>query len=165
MINHRPQTGFAYIAAILILVALSTLGITVTRLSTTQQTTTAQDAGLAFALQTARAGTEWGLHRALVNSSCVGGTGTTLDFRATNGFSVTVTCWPFSFDEGESAPGVPLSKTAYTLSAVACNSSVCPDDSKASQPDYVERRRTVTACGLAPVSGVKRPPCSVESAE
>lgn len=159
MTSRRPQKGFAYIAAIVILVALSTLGITVTRLSTTQQTTTGQDAGQAFALQTARAGTEWGLYQALVYSSCVGGAGTTLDFRGTNGFSVNVTCTPTPFEEGESAPGVTVNKTAYTLTAVACNSNVCPDDSKVGRPDYVERKRTVTACGLAPVSTEVRAPC------
>lgn len=142
------QAGFAYIAAIVILVVLSTLAITVTRLSTTQQTTSAQDASLAFALQTARAGTEWGLYQALQLGAC-NGAGTTLDFRNANGFSVRVTCSAFNFNEGVvDAGNAPLRKVIYTVEAVACNSNACPNDALAGRPDYVERKRVVTACKL-----------------
>ncbi|SFV05087.1 hypothetical protein [Pseudoduganella namucuonensis] len=147
--TKRPQrqAGFAYIAAVLILVALSTLAITVTRLSTTQQTTAAQDALQGFALQTARAGTEWGLYQALKNSSCVASQ--TLDYRSVNGFSVTVTCTRLPFNEGELAMNTPNAKSLYTISAIACNAAVCPNNALVGNTDYVERRRVATACTTA----------------
>lgn len=145
---RRRQAGFAYIAAILILVALSTLAITAVKLSTTQQSTSAQDAMSGYALQATRAGTEWGLYMALVNNNCAAANAT-LDYRAVNGFSVTVECTPSPFNEGESAPGVAQQKTIFTVTATACNASNCKNNALGDQPDYVERKRTATACATA----------------
>jgi len=144
----KRQRGFAYIAAILILVALSTLAITAVKLSTTQQSTSAQDAMSGYALQAARAGTEWGLYLALVNGNCAGAN-QTLDHRSVHGFAVTVNCVQTNFNEGESAPGVPIQKSTFSVTAIACNSASCPDDGKVGQPDYVERKRTAAACATA----------------
>jgi MSHA biogenesis protein MshP len=148
MTQPGRQRGFAYIAAILILVALSTLAITAVKLSTTQQSTSAQDAMSGYALQAARAGTEWGLYLALVNGNCAGAN-QTLDHRSAHGFAVTVSCTQTDFNEGESAPGVPIKKSTFTVTATACNAASCPDSSLVGKPDYVERKRTAVACATA----------------
>ena len=62
---------------------------------------------------------------------------------------VTVSCDLRSFNEGETAPGVPRVVKVYTVDAVACNSSTaataCPDAARAAGNLYVERRRQVQA--------------------
>lgn len=142
------QAGFAYIAAIIILVALGGLTLTLTRLSTTQQATSAMDAQQAFALQTARAGTEWGMYMAVTGNACPASP-TTLDFRNVNGFAVTVTCALRTINEGESTAGNAQVKNNFTLEAVACNSAACPNNTMVARSDYVERKRVaiVTVCG------------------
>lgn len=139
------QRGFGAIVAIIILVVMAVLAAALVRLATTQQITSAQDVLSARAYQTARAGNEWGLYQALRAGSCVGPPGTTLDLRATTGFSVTVTCVAKAFNEGETSPGVPLIATTYSIEAVACNSAACPDAAIAATPVYVERKRLVIA--------------------
>ena len=59
-------------------------------------------------------------------------------------------CNAFAFSEGEvpGSPGTAQAKKVFTISAVACNSSACPDNAKSSTLEYTERRRVVTACGL-----------------
>ena len=151
------QRGFGAIVAIVVLVIMATLSAALVRLGTTQQVTSAQDILSARAMQTARAGNEWGLYQALRAGICIGAPGATLDLRAETGFSVTVTCTsqsppytsppgpPYSFYEGESSPGVPKAVTTYSIEAVACNSAACPDAALAATPGYVERKRLVIA--------------------
>jgi MSHA biogenesis protein MshP len=138
----RRQDGFGYIAAIVIVVILATLATTAVRLNTTQQASSNQDVLSARALQAARAGNELGLHRALVGGNCAN-----ILVNMGNGFSVQVNCAETHYFEGESAPGVPIEKIIYEVSAVACNSTTsCPDPAMVPTPDYVERRRVTTAC-------------------
>ena len=138
------QRGFGAIVAIIIVVILATISAGLVRLGTTQQATATQDVLSARAWQTARAGSEWGLYQVLGPSgSCA--PSTTLDLRATTGFSVTVSCSARSFNEGETAPGVPLATTTYSIEAVACNSAACPDAALAATPGYVERKRVIMA--------------------
>ena len=138
------QRGFGVIAAIVILVIFATLSAVLVRFSTTQQVTSAQDILSARALQAARAGNEWGLYEALgPAANCAAST--TLDLRAATGFSVTVNCSAKTFNEGESAPGVPRLVTTYSIEAIACNSASCPDAALAATPGYVERKRLVVA--------------------
>ncbi len=59
------------------------------------------------------------------------------------GLYVTLTCQSSTYGEGESAPGAPRTVRVYTLDAVACNSTTCPDNARAVTPGYVERRRQV----------------------
>ena len=151
------QRGFGAIVAIVVLVIMATLSAALVRLGTTQQFTSAQDLLSARAMQTARAGNEWGLYQALRSGNCVGAPGATLDLRAETGFSVTVTCTaqappytsppgpPYSFYEGETTPGVPKALTTYSIEAVACNSAACPDAALAVTPGYIERKRLVVA--------------------
>lgn len=138
------QRGFGAIVAIIILVILATISAALVRLGTTQQATSTQDILSARAWQTARAGNEWGLYRVLgLAGSCA--PLTTLDLRATTGFSVTVSCSARTFNEGETTPGVPQVTTTYSIEAVACNSTACPDAALAATPGYVERKRVVMA--------------------
>jgi MSHA biogenesis protein MshP len=135
------QRGFGYIAAIVLLVMLAGLAAGLVRLSTTQQTTSALDLNSARAYQAAGAGIQWALHQALTTAGgCPSGT-LSLD----TGFNVTVSCETIPFDEGESAPGTALEKRLFSVTAVACNlGNPCPGNG--ASPDYVERRRIVSAC-------------------
>ncbi len=149
---RQPPAGFAYIAAVILLVVLATLGITATRLSNTQQTTAAEDAMQAYALQAARAGTEWGLYQALQNAACANST--TIDLRATSGFAVTVECRVNQMREGMQSDGVSVRTiNIYRITATACNAASCPDNGAATRLGYVERKREVTLCA----TGVQAP--------
>lgn len=151
--RRRYQLGFGYIAAIVIVVVLALLGVAAARLTTTQQTSASQDLLSSRAWQAARAGTEWGMYRALRANTC-GGPATTLAME--NGFSVTVQCTEFAFKEGETAPGVPQHKKIYTVTAVACDAASCPstDNATVAALQYTERSRVVSTCSLATGAGV-----------
>ncbi|HEX7439480.1 MAG TPA: MSHA biogenesis protein MshP [Caldimonas sp.] len=140
------QRGFGVIAAIVVLVVLAVLAAAVVRFGSVAQATNAQNVRSARAIQAARAGTDWGLWQAFKGAwtSCSGAS-QTLDLSASTGFYVTVSCDSRTFNEGESAPGTPRVVRIYTLDAVACSSTACPDNSAATAPNYVERRWQVQA--------------------
>ncbi|MEO7576899.1 MAG: MSHA biogenesis protein MshP [Massilia sp.] len=145
MTHRHQQRGFAYIAAIVLLVVMAALATAMVRLNTVQQNTSNQDLLGVRASQAARAGVEWGLYQ-LRSGGCQDSRDLS-DFSAASGFTVTVACTFIEYREGESTPGVPLVKRIYRIDAVACNlGASCPDNTKSSQPDYVERRRVATAC-------------------
>ena len=155
---NAGQRGFGAIVAIVILVIMATISAALVRMGTTQQVTSTQDILSARALQAARAGNEWGLYQALPHPPlpsptwCVpGAVGaaqtvavTTLDLRASTGFSVTVTCRSESFNEGEISLGVQSVTATFSIEAVACNSATCADAALFATPGYVERKRLVT---------------------
>lgn len=151
------QQGFAYIAAIVIVVVLAMLGVAAVRMVTTQETTATQDELSARAWQAARAGTDWALYQALQLGSCPAAS-TSLDLRTNNGFIVTVSCTATTRYEGETAAGTPDAKTIYEIDAIACNSNTsvsCPGSpQQIPNPGYVERRRTVSAC-IRPTTPVR----------
>jgi MSHA biogenesis protein MshP len=150
---RKQSAGFALIAAVVLLVVLATLGITVSRLSNTQQITSAEDAMQAYALQAARAGTEWGLYQALQKESCAASTPLTLS-SVSGGFNVTVTCGVKQVNEGIQSDGSTVRTiNIYTITAIACNAANCPDDTAATRSGYVERKRVVTLCA----TGVQSP--------
>ena len=141
------QHGFGYIAAVLVVVALGGLALAVMRIGTTQQVTGAMDLQSAHADQAARAGLEWGLYRALVNDDCSAGT---ISLAGVAGFRASVTCERRVFGEGETAAGDPVAKNLYRIEATACNAAACPGSSAVvATPDYVERKRSATACAVA----------------
>jgi MSHA biogenesis protein MshP len=142
---HRSR-GFGSIAILVVLVLLAILAAAIVRLSASAQAGAALDDLGARANQAARAGTEFGLYQAMKGpwTSCAGAS-QTLDLRADLGMSVTVTCNSSAFNEGESVPGTPKVLRVYTIDAVACNSSSCPDDTRATQGGYVERKREAQA--------------------
>jgi MSHA biogenesis protein MshP len=145
---RRPSRGFGAIAAIFVLVVLASLAAAIVRLGQSTQTGSAQDILGARAWAAARAGTEWGLYQALKGgwSTCGGGTSQTLDLTADTGVRVTVRCTSSVYNEGETATGAVQTLRLYTIDAVACNSSsACPDNTRAVQPGYIERRRQVQA--------------------
>ncbi|WP_051293745.1 hypothetical protein [Pseudoduganella violaceinigra] len=154
--KNRQLQGFGYIAAIVIVVVLAALGVAAARLSTTQQTGANQDLLSSRAWQAARAGTEWGMYRALRSQNCAAAT----TINVGNGFNVTVSCASTVFFEGEmedpANPGafLPQGKTSYTITAVACNSAACPDIARVTGLDYTERSRVVTACSLNNAAGL-----------
>jgi MSHA biogenesis protein MshP len=142
--SRRRTRGLGAVAAIVVLVVLATTAAAVVRLSTTEQTGLSQQVQAARASQAAQAGVEWGLFQALRNSSCAT---TTLDLSTDLGMHVTVSCSTAAYSEGVADTGVPRTLTVYTIDAVACNASACPDASRAVTPHYVERRRQVHATG------------------
>lgn len=144
------QHGFAYIAAIVLLVVMATLATAMVRLTTAQQAMSNQDLLGSRAGQAARAGVEWGLFQLRGAAPC-SATTTLNDFRALTGFTVTVTCASNDYNEGETAPGVPWRKRIYTIVATACNiGATCPSNDNAANVDYVERRRVASACLTVP---------------
>ena len=145
--KRQGQRGLGAVAAIIVLVVLAALAAAVVRFGAVAQATNAQNIMSARASQAARAGTEWGLYQAFKGSwtTCTGAS-QTLDLSASTGFRVTVSCDSHSYYEGETAPGTPRSVRIFTIDAVACSgSTVCPDNTAAAGPNYVERRRQVQA--------------------
>jgi MSHA biogenesis protein MshP len=142
--RRQAQGGLGVVAAIVVLVMLSTLAAGVVRLTFTQQVTSAMDIQGARALQTANAGVEWGMYQALKGSwAGCSGSSQTLDLRSTMGFMVTVSCTSRSpaFVEGASTSGA-RSVRLYIIDAIACSSSsACPDATRSATSNYIERRR------------------------
>ena len=150
-LRHRARAsvrGLGVIAALVVLVLLSTLAAAVVRLTWTQQTTLAQDIDSARAFQGAYAGTQWGMYQALKGSwtTCAGAS-QTLDLRSSMGVRVTVSCTSDQYNEGEAldGSGTPVTQVVrlYTITAVACNgaAATCPDNASVTRPNYVERMR------------------------
>lgn len=146
MTNRTSQGGFAYIAAVVLLVVMASLAAAMARLNSVQLTTANQDLQAARATLAARAGVEWGLAQ-LRTDNCQAEWPTLTDFRNASGFVVTVRCARTQFDEGETAAGTPARNRLYEISATACNvGTVCPNNAQVTHRDYVERRRVATAC-------------------
>ncbi|HEX5355611.1 MAG TPA: MSHA biogenesis protein MshP [Aquabacterium sp.] len=143
----RAQRGLGMVAAIVVLVMMAVLAAAVTRLTWTQQISSAQDIMGARAFQAANAGTEWGMYQALKGSwmgtNCTGSQ--TLDLTSSMGFKVTVTCTTqaTAYNEGQDSTGTNLTVRLYVIDAVACNGSAatCPDDANSAGMNYVERKR------------------------
>mgnify|MGYP000547084046 CR=1 FL=1 len=146
-IGAHTQKGLGMIAAIVVLVMMSVLAAAVTRLTWTQQVSSAQDVLGARAFQAASAGTEWGMYQALkgswMGSNCTGSQ--TLDLTSSMGFKVTVTCSTQStaYNEGQDSGGTNLTTRLYVIDAVACNGAAasCPDNANSAGMNYVERKR------------------------
>lgn len=143
---RAPARGLGVIAALVVLVLLSTLAAAVVRLTWTQQTTLAQDIDSARAFQGAYAGTQWGMYQALKGSwTTCAGVSQTLDLRSSMGVRVTVSCTSDVYNEGETTAGTgtPVTVRLYTITAVACNgaAATCPDNASVTRPNYVERMR------------------------
>ncbi|MEO5687417.1 MAG: MSHA biogenesis protein MshP [Burkholderiaceae bacterium] len=138
--------GFGSIAILVVLVMLAALAAAIVRLSSSAQASSALDTLGTRADQAARAGVEWGLYQALKGSwTTCSATSQTLDLRADLGMMATVTCSSTAYNEGETSPGVAKVVRVYTIDATGCNSSTCPDNARAVQSGYVERRRQIQA--------------------
>jgi len=145
--KRTRQSGFAYIAAVVLLIVVALVCVAVLRLSSTQQATVNSALLGARAGLAARGGIEWGFYQ-LRDGNCAAAT-TLADFVADSGFRVTVRCSTHNFNEGEDSAGNPVAKRLVQLEAVACNGGgACPstDPTVVALPDYVERRRVATTC-------------------
>ncbi len=155
-IAPAPAQGFALIGAIVLVVVLAALATAIVRLNTTQQATSAQDIVSARGQQAARAAIEWGLYRIRTGSGTCPATTTLTSMFATTGFNVTVSCTSNDYREGQTAPGVAITKRFYRIDAVACNAGTsCPANSQVGRADYVERRRVATSCAIAATSPIQ----------
>ena len=162
---RRSQSGFAYIAAVILLVVVAGIAVSLLRLTDTQQGTVNGALLGARASLAARGGIEWAFFR--LDQVCVqlptgGGpapmvTPTVLgDFRQASGFTVSVSCTFREYGEGESMdlsdpadPKLdPVRKRIYRIVSTACNGSTtaCPDPGSVPLADYVERSRVATLC-------------------
>ena len=145
--RRQRHGGFGAVAAVVVLVVLAALAAAIVRVGNAAQVGIAQELQATQATAAARAGVEWGLYQAFKGSwaSCSGHS-QTLDLRADTGMLATVSCSSQTYNDGESAAGVPRVVRVYTLDAVACNgSAACPDAAAVRRPGYVERRRQVVA--------------------
>lgn len=148
----KQQRGFGMIAAVVVLVILSSLAAAIVSFSSGQQIASAQDLMASKSWQAAKAGNEWGLFFALKTMTWPTSAATcdaaavseTLDLSADTGFRVMVSCQSILRNEGETTPGVAKTVRIYTITAVACNVAACPAGD-ASSPTYVERTRVVMA--------------------
>jgi Tfp pilus assembly protein PilX len=143
------QSGFAYIAAVVLLIVVAGVCVALLRLSSTQQNTVNGSLLGARASLAARAGLEWGFYQ-LSKGNCLP-TKDLTDFVADTGFRVTVQCISTPFNEGENSSGAAVVKNSVRLQAFACNSgATCPatDAAVVARPDYVERRRVATTCTM-----------------
>ena len=146
------QQGFAYIAAVIILLVVAGVSLALLRMTGTQQNTVNQTLLGVRANQAARAGIDWMFYRLThdgVPDGCPAGASANLtDFQPDSGFLVSVSCNSKSYKEGEAPDGTTLVKVIYQIEAVACNGSTasCPDNASVARPDYVERRRIATVC-------------------
>lgn len=133
MFPERPR-GFAAITAIFIVVVLGAMGVAMLVFSSAQQRTAAFDIAGTYALQSARAGIEFGAYQALRNSSCAPSTSLT-PAGTLSGYPVTVACASSSHTEGATTV------TVYEITATACNRAACP---AAPDATYVQRQLRAT---------------------
>lgn len=136
-VRHGPNRGFATTTVILILVMLAVFGTALVTTVLTQQSAASLDIQAARALQAARAGIEFGVYKALRESSCAG---TSIDLGGgLSGFRVTVSCTSTGHSEGNAAV------TMYRVTANGCNDAAgCPGTPG---PTYVERELTAVVAG------------------
>ncbi|MCD2518008.1 MSHA biogenesis protein MshP [Massilia sp. G4R7] len=153
---RRPQRGFAYIAAVVILLLVAGVSVALVRMSGTQHSTVNQTLLGVRAGQAARAGIEWMFYRLTHDGKPAGCPDNSAlvqlnDFKADTGFLVSVSCSITAqqpFNEGEKPDGTVSKKYVYRIEAVACNGGAasCIGNAGVTQPDYVERRRVATVC-------------------
>jgi len=126
----RAQTGFTLITAIFLLVVAAALVIYITNFRVVQQTTLLYGVQGARANQAARSGIEWGIHRSIVNDSCVASSSIT--HAAFTGFNIQVECSRSTHIEGAAAP-----IHTFNLKSVASSGSY-------GSLDYVQRQIRAT---------------------
>ena len=151
---RRTERGFAYIAAVVLLIVVAGLATAMVRLTATQQNTANDALLVARASQAARAGTEWMFYQLAYRmaSACPAGAGSTqtlTDFRNDTGFLVTVKCSVVAYNEGQDpTTSAAVVKNIYRIESVACNGSgsACPDNGSVANAEYTERRRVASIC-------------------
>ncbi len=124
------QRGFSLVAAIFLMVVLTSMGVFIVRVSGMQHQTVNVALLGTRAFQAARAGAEWGAFHALDSGACTATT-LTLTEGGLNGFDVDVTCSSSSHTERGNAYDV------YVID-VEARAGVY------GTPDYVSRRMQAT---------------------
>ena len=128
------QDGVGLASAIFLLLVLGGLTVFLLNMSGLQHSSSALDLQGARAYQAARAGIEWGVYRALQDTSCAPQSSFALAGELSE-FTVTVVCVPTPYTEVNPAP-----KTVYSLRATACNRPVAGDCPGVVGSFYVERQ-------------------------
>lgn len=89
----RKQPGFAIVSAIFLIVVLAVLGVYMATMSGVQQATTSKTLTASRVYYGAKAGLEWGIHRAIAaGGTCLASTTFALTGPGFDGINVTVTC-------------------------------------------------------------------------
>jgi len=88
----KPDSGFAIVTAIFLLVVLAALGAFMVTLSGVHQTTPTQALDATRVYYGAKAGLDWGIQQAIAASSCAPSTPLTLTGNGLNGVTATVSC-------------------------------------------------------------------------
>ncbi|MGC2029295.1 MAG: hypothetical protein WA642_04705 [Steroidobacteraceae bacterium] len=122
---HPPQTGFALIPALFLIVVLGALALVAIRVGSGQQQTVIMALEETRALAAAQAGIEWGAYQS-GSGSCAASTTLTLTEAALNGFTVVVSCAATTFVNGATT------STSYVLKSTATTGTY-------GQPGYVHR--------------------------
>jgi MSHA biogenesis protein MshP len=132
--SPKRTRGFAAITAIFIVIVLAGMGIVLATISSGQQRSSTFDQTGVKAYQATRAGIEFAVFNAAVNSSCAASNTIVLS-GALTGYSVTTACTSTSHTEATTAI------TTYDITATGCNRASCPGTPDAT---YVERQLRVT---------------------
>jgi len=132
------QRGVALVSAIFLLVVLAALGAYMVTVSGVQQTTVSRGLLNARVYYAARAGLEWGIHRAVAPPSYGGGQCSasnpsfTIDGAGLSDIQLAVNC-----SSNEYIPGTDT--RIYTITSTASHST-------AGTVDYAERKLEATVC-------------------
>jgi len=100
MRRQRRERGMSMIVAIFLIVVIASLAAFAVTAGTATRESTNLGLQADRALDAARAGTEWGAYRALVQNSCAASTTFNLTQAALRGFRVTVRCMRTNHTEG-----------------------------------------------------------------
>lgn len=127
------QSGFALISAIILIVVLAVLGVYMATMSGIQHETTSRSLLAARAYYGAKAGLEWGIHRAIAAGGiCLGDTPFDLTGPGLDGIKVTVKC---------------VQTYAYSNNRTYYITSLAEFGAYGS-PDYVRRRMAATVANF-----------------
>lgn len=141
-LDRGGQGGFAIFSALFVLLLMALLSAAIATLSANSQMASASDITGVQARQAARAGSEWGMHKAWnADPAFCTASGNYNNFSAPlfGGMSVTVLCATAPVDE------LPA-RVSYSVTAWACNqpdplTQRCPGNaSQVASPTYVERK-------------------------
>lgn len=91
--RKRYQPGFAIVSSVFVVVVLSMLGVYMATMSGMQQATSSETLMATRVYYGAKAGLEWGIHRAIAaGGTCLASTAFALSGPGFDGVSVTVSC-------------------------------------------------------------------------
>jgi len=130
----KHQRGVGLASAVFLLIVIAALIAFMMRMAALQHSAAALDLQGARAFQSARAGIEWGVYRALREGVCTARSSFALAADLSD-FTVTVECIDTPYSEFDSTE-----KHVDSIVATACNrplAGICPGDA---DPFYVERQ-------------------------